>query len=107
MPRPRCTSCSATHPPPRWSPTEVATQLAVRLTKQSPGCEVLTIAQVIWVAPSEPAAAAIEARGLCDDSVAGVWYEIAIEGDDQLGWVAATATTQNICARGVSGSVCV
>src|SRR5262245_17264655 len=46
-------------PAPAQSPTEVATQLAVRLTRQSPGCEVLTIAQVIWAAPSEPAAAAI------------------------------------------------
>ena len=79
----------------------------MKLTGQREGCEVLTIAQVVWVAPSEPASAAIEVRGLCDDAVEGLWYEITIEGDDQLGWVAATATRQEICARGVSGALCV
>lgn len=93
-------------PAPAETAGEVATHLAMALTTQREGCEVLTIGQVIWVAPSEPATAAVEARGLCDDSVAGTWYEITIEGDDQLGWVAATATRQDICARGVSGAVC-
>ncbi len=65
-----------------------------------------TVAQVVWIQPSDPAAAAIEVNGLCDDSVAGVWYEVTIEGDDQLGWVIATATKQDICGRGVSGTVC-
>ena len=88
-------------------PHDVARNLAMALTRQTEGCEVLTIAQVIWVAPSEPASAAIEVRGLCDDAVEGLWYEITIEGDDQLGWVAATATRQDICARGVSGGLCV
>jgi hypothetical protein len=94
-------------PPAAQTSAEVARNLAVKLTRQHEGCEVLTIAQVIWVAPSEPASAAIEVRGLCDDAIAGTWYEITIEGDDQLGWVAATATKQDICARGVSGTVCV
>lgn len=57
--------------------------------------------------PTEPASAALEVRGLCDDSVDGIWYEITIEGDDQFGWVAATATKQYICGRGVAGEVCV
>ena len=94
-------------PPAAQTAPEVARHLAIALTRQHEGCDVLTIAQVIWVAPSEPASAAIEVRGLCDDAVAGIWYEITIEGDDQLGWVAATATKQEICARGVSGAVCV
>ncbi len=81
--------------------------MAERLTRLHEGCEVLSVAQVIWVAPSEPASAAVELRGLCDDSVEGVWYELTIEGDDQLGWVVATATRQDISARGVSGAVCV
>jgi hypothetical protein len=79
----------------------------VKLTRQMEGCEVLTIAQVIWVAPTEPATAAIEARGLCDDSVSGVWYEITIVPNVELGWVAGSATRQDICARGVSGELCV
>jgi hypothetical protein len=94
-------------PPPSQTPHEAAARLASRLTHQIEGCDVLTVAQVIWVAPSEPASAAIEVRGLCDDSVAGAWYEITIEGDDQLGWVVATATKQDVCARGISGGVCV
>ena len=94
-------------PPVATRPHDVATNLAMKLTGQREGCEVLTIAQVVWVAPSEPASAAIEVRGLCDDAVEGIWYEITIEGDDQLGWVAATATRQEICARGVSGALCV
>jgi len=94
-------------PPPRAQrPHDVATDLAMRLTAQREGCEVLTIAQVVWVTPTEPASAAVEVRGLCDDAVEGVWYEITIEGDDQLGWVAATATRQEICGRGVSGGLC-
>jgi hypothetical protein len=93
-------------PPPAQRPHDVATNLAVRLTAQREGCEVLTIGQVVWVAPTEPASAAIEVRGLCDDAVEGIWYEIAIEGDDQLGWVVATATRQEICGRGVSGGLC-
>lgn len=93
-------------PPAARRPGEVAQRLAVRFTRQSVTCEVLTIGEVKWVRPTEPAAAAIEVRGLCDDAVAGRWYEITIEGDDQLGWVAATATRQDICKRGVSGAVC-
>jgi hypothetical protein len=93
-------------PPAAQRPHDVATNLARTLTAQREGCEVLTIAQVVWVAPTEPASAAIEVRGLCDDAVEGIWYEITIEGDDQLGWVAATATRQEICARGVSGELC-
>jgi hypothetical protein len=93
-------------PAPAATPGEVAQQLAVKLTRQMEGCEVLTIAQVIWVAPTEPATAAIEARGLCDDSVSGVWYEITIVPNVELGWV-TTATRQEICARGVSGELCV
>jgi hypothetical protein len=93
-------------PPPAASPAEVARQLAIALTTQHEGCEVLTIAQVIWVAPTPPATAAIEVRGLCDDSVDGIWYEITITGDNQVGWVLATATSQHICSRGVSGAVC-
>lgn len=93
-------------PPASRRPHDVAQALAVRLTAQREGCEVLTVAQVMWVAPTEPASAAIEVRGLCDDAVEGLWYEITIEGDDQFGWVAATATRQDIGARGVSGGVC-
>lgn len=92
-------------PPAAQRPHDVAANLAMRLTSQHEGCDVLTIAQVIWVAPTEPASAAIEVRGLCDDAVEGIWYEITIEGDDQLGWVAATATRQEICGRGVSGAL--
>ena len=97
-------------PPAAVRPHDVATDLARKLTFQHEGCEVLTIAQVVWVAPfesaSDPPSAAVEVRGLCDDSVEGIWYEITIEGDDQLGWVAGTATRQEICARGVSGALC-
>jgi hypothetical protein len=96
-----------TPPPVAERPHDVAKTLAMRLTGQREGCEVVTIAQVIWVAPSEPASAAIEVRGLCDDSIEGLWYEVTIEGDDQFGWVAAAATRQDICARGVSGGLCV
>lgn len=88
-------------------PHALATSLATRLTEQREGCEVLTIAQVVWVAPSEPASAAVEVRGLCDDAVEGIWYELAIEHDPGIGWFVATATRQEICARGVSGAVCV
>lgn len=94
-------------PPAATRAHDAATHLAMRLTGQREGCEVFTIAQVIWVAPTEPATAAIEVRGLCDDAVEGIWYEVTIEGDDQFGWVVATATTQQICARGVSGGLCV
>ena len=94
-------------PPAAQTAAEAARNLAIALTRQHEGCEVLTIAQVIWIAPSEPASAALEVRGLCDDAVAGLWYEVTIEGDDQLGWVVATASKQDICARGVSGTVCV
>lgn len=90
-------------PAPAQTPNEVATRLAVALTRQSEGCEVLTVAQVIWVAPTAPAQAAIEVRGLCDDAVDGIWYQITI-GDDL---VVTAATKQQICGRGVSGSVCV
>jgi hypothetical protein len=93
-------------PPVSTRPHDVAQALAVRLTEQRDGCEVLTVAQVMWVAPTEPASAAIEVRGLCDDAVEGLWYELTIEGDDQLGWVVAAATRQDICARGVTTGVC-
>jgi hypothetical protein len=91
-------------PQPATRPHDVARNLAVALTGQHEGCEVLTMAQVMWVAPTEPASAAIEVRGTCDDAVEGLWYEITIEGDDQL--VVASATRQDICARGVSGGIC-
>jgi hypothetical protein len=94
-------------PPAAQRPHDVAANLAAKLTRQHEGCEVLTTARVIWVAPTEPASAAIEVRGLCDDAVEGLWYEITIEGDDQFGWVANEAWRQEICARGVSGTVCV
>jgi hypothetical protein len=87
-------------------PHDVATHLAMELTGQREGCEVLTVAQVVWVAPTEPATAAVEVRGLCDDAVEGIWYEITIQRDVALGWSLATATRQEICGRGVSGAVC-
>ena len=92
--------------PPAQTSTDAARHLATKLTGQREGCEVFTVAQVVWIQPSDPAVAAIEVNGLCDDSVAGVWYEVTIEGDDQAGWVIATATKQDICGRGVSGTVC-
>ena len=96
-------------PPPRAeTPVERARQVAQRLTRQGEGCEVLTIGQVIWVDPNEAtASAAIEVRGTCDDAVRGAWYELTFTGDDQLGWVVATATRQDICTRDVSGGLCV
>jgi hypothetical protein len=93
--------------PPAQTSTDAAKHLASKLTGQRDGCEVFTLAQVVWIEPSDPATAAIEVNGLCDDSIRGIWYEVTIEGDDQLGWVVATATSQNICGRGVSGGLCV
>jgi hypothetical protein len=94
-------------PPPATTSIDAARHFAAKLTRQMEGCEVVTIGQVIWVEPSDPAKAAVEARGLCDDAVSGVWYEVEIEGDDQLGWVVARGTRQDICGRGVSGGLCV
>lgn len=95
-------------PPPAETPSERAHQVAERRTGQSAGCEVLTIAEVVWVDPNEAtASAAIEVRGTCDDSVTGAWYELTFTGDDQFGWVVATATRQDICRRGVIGGLCV
>jgi hypothetical protein len=72
-----------------------------------PGCEVFVVARVMWVTAGEPARAAIESRGMCDDSIGGGWYEISMEGDDQAGWVVASATRSDVCRRGVSGTLCV
>ena len=96
-------------PQPRAeTPLERARQVAQRLTRQHEGCEVFTIAQVIWVEPAEAnASAAIEERGTCDDAIQGAWYELTFTGDSTLGWVVETATRQDICARGVSGGLCV
>jgi hypothetical protein len=93
--------------PPAETSIDAAEHLASKLTGQRDGCEVFTLARVVWIEPSDPASAAIEVNGLCDDSIRGIWYEVTIEGDDQLGWVIATAESQNICGRGVSGGLCV
>ena len=39
----------------------------------------------------------------CDDSVAGVRYDLAMEGDDSSGWSIVAATRQDICRRGEGG----
>jgi hypothetical protein len=88
-------------------PGQLAQAIAARLSGKKPGCEVFVVARVIWVSGGEPARAAIESRGTCDDSVQGAWYEVTMEGDDQAGWVVSAATKADICRRGISGNVCV
>jgi hypothetical protein len=80
---------------------------ANRMSGTKPGCEVFVVARVMWATAGEPARAAIESRGTCDDSVGGAWYELTLEGDDQAGWVVASATKSDVCKRGVSGTLCV
>ncbi len=95
-------------PPQADTPLARARQVAQRLTRMADGCDVLTIADVVWVDPNEStASAAIELRGVCDDSTLGTWYQLTFSPDAQLGWVVATATKQAICARGVASGLCV
>ena len=60
-------------------------------------------AVVASVTPGEPTFAVVEVRVGCDDSVAGARYDLAMEGDDSLGWVVSSATRQDICRRGSGG----
>jgi hypothetical protein len=92
---------------PAFTAVGRARVVAASMSGVEPGCEVFRIAQVMWVSGGAPARAAIELRGFCDDSVQGAWYELTLEGDDQLGWVVASATKSDICARGLSGTLCV
>ena len=60
-------------------------------------------ATVVSVTPGEPTFAVIELREGCDDSVVGVRYDLAMEGDDSSGWGIVAATRQDICRRGEGG----
>jgi hypothetical protein len=65
-------------------------------------------ATVVSVTPGEPTFAVIEFREGCDDSVAGVRYDLAMEGDDSSGWGIVAATRQDVCRRGEGGgALCV
>jgi hypothetical protein len=81
--------------------------IANRMSGVKPGCEVFVVARVMWVTAGESARASIESRGACDDSIGGGWYEMTMEGDDQAGWIVASATRSDVCRRGVSGTLCV
>jgi hypothetical protein len=81
--------------------------IANNMSGVKPGCEVFVVARVVWVMTGETARAAIESRGTCDDSIGGGWYEVTMEGDDQVGWTVASATRSDVCRRGVSGTLCV
>jgi hypothetical protein len=63
--------------------------------------------QVDEVSSGEPASAVITVIVREDDSIGGVRYTISMEGDDTLGWVVASATSENLCLRGVDGPLCV
>jgi hypothetical protein len=63
--------------------------------------------QVDEVSSGEPATAVITLIVREDDSIGGVRYTITMEGDDSLGWVVASATSENLCRRGVDGPLCV
>ena len=92
---------------PMSSPAQLATAIAATMSGVKPGCEVFVVARVMWVAGGQPAQAAIESRGACDDSIGGGWYELTIVPDAQLGWVVSAATRQDVCRRGLSGTICV
>ena len=94
-------------PPVITSSSELVAEVARKLVKPEPGCELFPASRVIWRAPAAQTTAAIELRIPCDDAVAGRWYELTITGDDQVGFVVALATKQSICKRGVDGVLCV
>ncbi len=63
--------------------------------------------QVDEVSGGEPATAVITVIVRDDDSIGGVRYTLTMEGDDALGWVVASAMSENLCRRGVDGPLCV
>ena len=83
---------------------ELALVVAEGLIAGAADCEAgPPTATVVSVTPGEPTFAVIELREGCDDSVAGVRYDLAMEGDDSSGWGIVAATRQDICRRGVGG----
>jgi hypothetical protein len=87
-------------------PEELAQAVADALVVEPPDeqCEAgPPTAVVASVTPGEPAFAVVDLRVGCDDSVAGARYDLAMEGDDSLGWVISSATRQDICRRGTGG----
>ena len=93
-------------PLPVERPEELAQAVADALVVEPPDeqCEAgPPTAVVASVTPGEPAFAVVDLRVGCDDSVAGARYDLAMEGDDSLGWVISSATRQDICRRGTGG----
>ena len=87
-------------------PEELAQALADALTVEPPDeqCEAgAPTAVVTSVTPGEPTFAVVGVRVGCDDAVAGARYDLAMEGDDSLGWALSSATRQDICKRGTGG----
>ncbi len=83
---------------------ELALAVAEGLIAGAADCEAgPPTATVVSVTPGEPTFAVIELREGCDDAVAGVRYDVAMEGDDSAGWAIVAATRQDICHRGVGG----
>ena len=83
---------------------ELALAVAEGLIAGAADCEAgPPTATVVSVTPGEPTFAVIEFREGCDDSVAGVRYDLAMEGDDSSGWAIVAATRQDICRRGEGG----
>ena len=88
---------------------ELALAVAEGLIAGAADCEAgPPTATVVSVTPGEPTFAVIEFREGCDDSVAGVRYDLAMDGDDSSGWAIVAATRQDICRRGeAGGDLCV
>jgi hypothetical protein len=80
------------------------------LTRQvsTNGCEVAPTMQLGFDVndPAAPVLSATAAFG-CDDAVGGVRYSVALGGSDSTGWTVASATREDLCLRGTSGSLCV